>query len=174
MSEELRHAIAEQVAAMDPKGTKSAWGKAFLTLAAEHGMDDLADWQAAQLIAASGTYVAKVRAAEERRRQAERLLTLGLSTAGGRPITPTLSVRAEGGGRQGVLWYEATPLQFIEAVMREQAVVDGRAESNAVRMRLAVQIRESEALMALPTLADVCAALGLDPDTLGLEGLEVA
>lgn len=174
MSDELRHAIAEQVVAMNPGGRKDDWGRDFLALAAEHGMPDFEDWTAARLISACGNYVNSIHAAEQRRKQAERLNELGLSTATGRPITPTLSVRTEDGGRQGVLWYEATPRQFIDAVMREQAVVDGRANSNAVRMRLALQIRQDERLMELPTLRDVCAELSVNPDTLGLEGLEVA
>jgi hypothetical protein len=174
VSEELRHAIAEEVIDLHPGADKATLGQAFLDTAEGSDMADFDDWCRAQLLRVAGQYVSGIRAAREKRRRNERLLSRGVAVATGRPITPTISVRGTDGSRQQVLWVEATPRQFVDAVLREQAVVDGRAESNAIRMQLAELVRGDEQLMALPALRDVCAELAIDPDTLGLEELEAS
>lgn len=170
MSEELSQEIAEQVLALHPNASKATWGKVFLALAAEE--PKLEPWLEARQVTSLGHYVTQLKSRRAAQRRNERLIELGVSTATGRPISPTMSVRMADGSRQGVLWVEASPAQFVEAVLREQAVVDGRAESNAVRVQLAEILKGHEALMELPTLGDVCERLAIDPDTLGLEDLE--
>jgi hypothetical protein len=174
VSEELRQSIAEQVLGMHPDADKNTWGRAFLELADEHDMPDLEDWREAQVVLAASRLVTRVKAARERRRRDERLLSRGVAVTTGRPITPSISVRTEDGARQTVLWVEATPRQFVDAVLREQAVVDGRAESNAIRMQLAELLQGDKKLMSLPALREVCAELEIDPDTLGLDELGAA
>lgn len=170
MSEELSQEIAEQVLALHPSASKATWGKVFLALAADE--PDLEQWLDSKLIASLGNYVTQLKSRQATQRRNERLISLGVSTATGRPISPTISVRMTDGSRQGVLWVEASPAQFVEAVFREQAVVDGRAESNAIRMQLAEILNGRKSLMGLPTLGAVCEELEINPDTLGLEDLE--
>ncbi len=172
MSDELRHAIAEQVIGLDPDGNKTTWGKAFLELAEQYGMSDFGDWKNAQLISICGTQVGRVKTAIERKQKNARLLERGVAVGTGLNVNPTISVRTKDGARQLMLWTKATPAQFLAAVFREQAIVDGRAESNAIRMQLAERLRKDELLMELPTLGDVCAALEIDADILGLDELE--
>lgn len=68
-----------------------------------------------------------------------------------------------------MLWTEASPRQFIEAVLREQSVIDGRNDSNAIRLQVVEMIQTDKRLMELGTLRDVCAELDVDPDMLGLD-----
>lgn len=122
-------------------------------------------------MSALGAYVQGIKAAEEKRKQADRLMSLGVSTATGRPISPVISIRRPDGSSQGVLWTEAEPLAFVEAVLREQRVVDGRNDSNALRLAIVRLIESREDLAALPTLGDVCREVGVDPDALDLSEL---
>lgn len=163
--------IAEQVLGDSPSATKNEWGQDFLRLAQEHDQESIEAFIHDRLVANLGSYVAKVKEVREEKRQQERLMQLGVSYAG-RPITRTISVsRSNGGGRQMMLWTEASPAQFIEAVQREQHVIDGRKDSNAVRLLVVKMLTRDETLMGLPTLGDVCNHLDVDPDTLGLEEL---
>lgn len=173
MSESVQQAIAEQVLGLHPKGTKLEWGKAFMALADDNFCDDpdLQDWLESREYSSLGKYVSDVRASKEKAAQNERLMSRGVAVASGRPVNPSLSIRHEG-VTQLTAWTEATPEQFIEAVLREQRVVDGRSDANAVRLGLVELMKDDEHLLSLPTLADVCAELGIDPDTLGLDDLE--
>lgn len=172
MTDSVQQAIAEQVIGLHPHGSKREWGRAFLALAEDFADDpELAAWLRAREEASLGRYCADIQQHRQRVAQNERLMTRGVAVATGRPINPSLSIRNEGVA-QLMHWIEATPEQFIEAVLREQRVVDGRRDANAVRLALVELMKDDERLMKLPTLADVCAELGIDPDTLGLGDLE--
>jgi hypothetical protein len=77
----------------------------------------------------------------------------------GRPMTKTIKVNG-----QLRLWYEVTPAQWCAAVFREQQVVDGRQESNAVRLELVRLLDGRPDLMGLPTIEAVLTTLGLPLD----------
>lgn len=154
--------------------TKQEWGEELLRLADLHSesvaiQQELRDKHVATL----GKYVSDVKAQREKRAHAKRLMNRAVSYSG-RVMTPTISIRNADGVTQGVLWIDATPRQFIEAVRREQAIVDGRNDSNRVRWNLARACLDDEHLLDLPTLKDVCAEMGVDPDTLGLSELGAA
>jgi hypothetical protein len=89
-------------------------------------------------------------------------------------MAPTISIRNAEGGSQGVLWIYASPAQFIDAVRREQAIVDGRNASNRLRWEIVRMLEQDDHLRELATLKDVCVELGIDPDTLDLEALEAS
>jgi len=163
--------IAEQVLGELPQASITAWGKEFLRLAEVHDQPGISEFVTAKTIAALGNYIKGVKAQQETARRNARLMARGVATSTGRPITPTLSVRAQDGSRQQCLWYEATPAQFLEAVLLEDQIVAGRLASNRVRLSVVEAMQNDASLMDLPTLVDVCEALGIDPDTLGLEEL---
>lgn len=167
----MRQAIAEQVLAMHPKGGHAQWGHAYIDLVDELDADEVRPWMDERQAKDLGRYVGQVEAEREKRRRNERLMARGVAVGTGRPITPTLSVRTPRGTRL-MLWTEASPAQFVEAVLREQNVTEGRLAANAVRLTLVQAIKGDDELMALPTLADVCERLGVDPDSLGLTDLE--
>lgn len=164
--------LAEEIIAALPAGTASEWGEAFILAVEEHGDDTVAAWLHDKQVAAMGRYVSGVLARRRAKERADRLIARGVSVATGRAITPTLSVRGEDGARQLVLWVEATPLQFIDAVEREQNVIEGRLGANRTRLAIAEAIKDDDHLMDAPTLAVVCERLGIDPDVLGLDELE--
>lgn len=93
-------------------------------------------------------------------------------TWAGKPMrmTPTLSVRTDR-GRQQKLWLECSLAEFVNAVLSEQAVVDGRSESNVRRMRFVEMLQSTPDLMALATLRDAITTAGFDPDDLALDEL---
>lgn len=166
--------VAEQVLASHPDGNKEIWGRAFLEVAEEVDAEALERWTERKVIAAAGRAVSDFKGRREAQRRNERLIARGISVATGRPISPTISVRSPDGSRQHALWTQVPPQEFVEAVMREQSIVDGRRDANAIRLRLVRMLQADEQLMALPTLGDVCAELDIDPDTLGLDELEAA
>jgi len=172
--DDFTEAIAEHVLASHPQANKDVWGRAFLDVAEEMDGEGLEQWTQRKLIAAAARAVSDFKRAREERRRNERLMERSIAVATGRPISPTMSIRMPDGSRQHALWTQVPPQEFIEAVMREDSVVNGRRDANAVRLRLVKMIRADESLLALPTLADVCAELEIDPDTLGLEELEAA
>lgn len=165
------HDIADQVLAGNRTANKAEWGEEMWRLIAAHNDEELNGWLRARIVASLGSFVGQVKAAREQRKQKERQREYGVSSGSGRPVNPYLSVRGDDGSRQGLLWIEATPIQFMEAVFREEAVVRGRAEANAVRMKLAELIQEDEQLQELADLKTVCSELNIDPDTLGLAEL---
>lgn len=171
MTGSIQQAIAEQVLGLHPGASKVEWGKAFLALAEDFDDEDLGEWLTRRQHYSLGEYVASVKNAREKSAQNKRLLDRGISVATGRPINPSLSIRREG-VTQLAAWVQASPEEFVEAVLREQRVVDGRRDANAVRMALVELMKDDDGLMALLTLADVCDELGIDPDTLGLDDLE--
>jgi len=172
LTEDLNAAnLAGQVLSESPHGSKLEWGERFLELARFHAMPHIREFISQRTVAALGSYVAGIKAAEEKKRQNERILSRGISHTG-RLITPTISIRGGDGSRQQGLWVEASPFQFIEAVLREQNVIDGRAASNAMRMKVVEMLQSDPGLMDLATLGEVCRELGVDPDTLGLDELE--
>jgi hypothetical protein len=160
--------LADDVLAGNPKGSKAEWGRAMRDLAAAEGM---AAYLEAKLIETLGNYVSGRKASNEQHSQVARLAGLEVSHTG-RPLSPTISVRRPDGARQLVLWIDATPQQFIDAVFRQQNTIDGLQTANSVRFELAAQMQADESLLALPTLRAVCDRLDLDPDTLGLDELE--
>jgi hypothetical protein len=166
--------LANQVLDAGYNCTKQEWGDDLLKLAGKHSKSeaikqDLHD----KLTAALGSYVSDVKARREKTAHAKRLMNRAVSYSG-RVMTPTISIRNAEGISQGVLWIDATPRQFIEAVQREQAIVDGPHDSNRVRWNLVRACLDDEHLLGLPTLKDVCVELGVDPDTLGLSELEAS
>lgn len=169
--------LAEQVLKTCGRGaTKAEWGEELHRLIREDHFEDdgLAEFLHGRIVASLGKYVHEVKAGQEKRRQGARLMALGVSTETGRPISPVISIRRSDGSSQGVLWTEAEPLQFVEAVLREQRVVDGRNDANALRLAIAQLIQSREDLAGLPTLAAVCKAVNVDPDALSLEQLDTA
>lgn len=171
MSDMTPSDIAEQVLSTLPKATKDEWGREFLRLAKVHGQEQIDEFVTGKTITALGTYIKGADAHRQAVARNDRLMARGVATATGRPITPTLSVRAKDGSRQQCLWVEATPMQFMEAVLLEQRIVDGRRDSNKVRLIVVEAMQADEHLMELSTLGDVCRSLGIDPDALGLEEL---
>lgn len=161
--------LASDVLAWDRRASKHEWGLDLLARVEDADDDALNEEVREKLIGKLGDYVAGVKAAAEKARQAERMLAVGYN---GRPITPTVSVRNEDGSTQTMLWIDASPAQFMDAVLREQSVVDGRLRSNIVRLKVVDMLRQDDCLMDLPTLQDVCNALGVNPDTLGLDELD--
>lgn len=168
MTDLTLHDLAEQVLGAAPTGTKTEWGKRLAKLAGDNG-DAIAAEVDRKLHATLGAYVAGIKSAQARQAQHERALERGI-THEGRPLTSTISVRTET-GTQTMLWMEASPTQFVEAVFREQSVIDGRSNSNKLRRKVAEMCQDDDGLMDLPTLADVCAELGIDPDELELNVL---
>lgn len=157
-----------------PDATKDECGAALARLVGDlYGAERWQHEAHARYIRSLGAVVSALSA---RTKDAEKRERLALATENGiayngRPITETLSVRRDDGSRQLVLWTQATPSQFVEAVLREEAVAAGRVRSNRVRMQLASIIADDEHLMALPTLAAVCEREGINPDSLGLDEL---
>lgn len=164
--------LAEQVLSANYLGTQAQWGRELRLLLDAHDEPHLLDWQRERLESSLANYVKQHKTRLEHIRQQERALAIGI-TPNGRLINPTISVRNEAGGRQTLLWVEATPSQFIEAVLCEQSVIDGRNQSNRLRLHVVELLQQDESLMALPTLGAVCGAVGIDPDSLGLDDLAV-
>lgn len=162
--------LAADVLALEPHSTKAQWGRMLDDLAAQTADEDVQAEVEAKKVIALGAYVAGVKSAQEKSRQAQRLLDRGISFSG-RPMTPMLSIRTDEGAHQLTLWLEATPSQYIDAVLREQKVIDGRGDSNRVRLHIVDMLQEDESLMELACLRDVCDQLSVDPDTLLLEEL---
>ncbi len=166
--------LANQVLDWGNDCTKHEWGEELLRLAQLHPdaisvQQELND----KIVAGLGKYVSDIKASRERKAHAARLMNRAVSYSG-RVMTPTISIRDETGATQGVLWIHATPAQFIDAVLREQAVVDGRNRSNRLRLHLVKRMQADESLRELAMLKDVCDAEGIDPDTLGLDELEAS
>lgn len=166
MSEVSLHDLAEEVLSVSPNGNKTEWGEALIRLVGDQG-DAIAAEAHSKYVAAMGAFVSSVKAAQARAEQAARIAHI---TYHGRPLTPTVSVRGEY-GRQLKLWLDASPREFVEAVFREQSVVLGRLNSNKLRIKIAELCQQDDALMELPTLADVCNELDIDPAQLELEEL---
>lgn len=161
--------LAQQVLTWAPNGTKQEWGAELLRLVHAHQSESLDREVENKLIAALGTYASGLKASRERSEQAQRMLDRGIAY-NGRLVTPTIAVRGDIGSQQ-VLWTEATPRQFIDAVLREQKVIDGRNDSNRMRRQLVELLLQDERLLDLDSLGAVCTELGIDPDTLALEEL---
>lgn len=162
--------LADHVLALMPDGAKADCGRELLTAVRSYDIDTITTEVEARTIASLGSYVAGRKSAAAKTSQAERLMTYGV-TYTGRPISPTLSIRSEDGTSQLAAWTDATPRQFLDAVLREQKVIDGRNDSNRLRLHVVDLLTQDEALMGLPSLSSVCAALGVDPDLLGLDDL---
>lgn len=166
------HDLAEQVIAWDTTASKEQWGKEMLRLVEAHDTKALHEFVTARTVQALGSYVSSVKGAQEKRRQYERQLKRGVSAASGRPVKPTMSIRNEDGSTTHMLWIEASPQQYVDAVLRESRVIGGRAASNEVRLQVVEAIQGDEALAEMDTLAQVCRELGIDPDTLALGELD--
>ena len=166
MSEVTLHDLAEEVLSIYPSARKDEWGEELIRRVGQEG-DAIQQEAHAKFVAAMGAYVSNIKAAQARAEQAERVAQVSYH---GRPLTPTISVRTDA-GRQLMLWLDASPRQFVEAVFREQSVVVGRLNSNKLRVKVAEMCQQDEQLMELPTLADVCNELDVDPEELELEEL---
>lgn len=55
----------------------------------------------------------------------------------------------------------------------EQAVIEGRSTSNALRLQVVEWLENDDTLRELPTVGDVCRAVGVDPAALDLDELAV-
>lgn len=172
MTDLTLHDLAEDVLDGNPNGTKDQWGAALIRAVGDGelldgGRDAIQVEATHKYVASMGAFVSGIKAARERARQVERTAHV---TYHGRPLTPTVSVRTDA-GRQLMLWLDASPRQFVEAVFREQSVALGRLNSNKLRLKIAEMCQQDDELMDLPTLAHVCDALDVDPDDLELEAL---
>lgn len=161
--------LAEQVVASLPNGTLTEWGAELINLARFHGMDF---WLDQRLTQSCGAFAKNTYQQLEQRRQAERLVARGV-TYSGKPMSSTISIKNDDGSRQTVLWIDASPAAFIEAVLTEQAVIRGRQDANSLRFQVVEMLQDDPTLRELPTLGAVCEACGIDPDTLGLDELAV-
>lgn len=137
------------------------------------GADFAEAWFREAAVSRASAVIDKVAAGDARKIAAQRAVQLGVAAGTGRPVSPTLSVRTEH-GRQLMLWQQATPRQFVEAVRTEQAVALGRLDANKPRHKLVERMLCEPALLTLPSLADVCRALGVDVVTLDLDSLPSA
>lgn len=168
MSEELSPSdLADQVLDESPKASKTEWGARLAEVARAHGMTAFLDRALTEKL---GAYVAGRKSLLAKRRQADDLATRAVGYDG-TPLSPVISVGTSKGERQLKLWVDASPAEFMAAVFTEQSVVDGRNRANSLRMQIAEQIAEDETLQELSTLAEVCTALGVDPNMLGLSEL---
>jgi hypothetical protein len=163
------YSLAEQVLRANPKATKYEWGVELRQLVQFHDDRSVNAEVEEKTLTVLGQYVAGIKTNIEKQAQAERHIDRAVSYSG-RLMTPTLSVRTDLGS-QTMLWTEASPQQFMEAVLREQAIIDGRRDSNRVRLSVFEMLKEDDQLSELPTLGDVCKQLHIDPDTLGLDEL---
>lgn len=162
------HDLAEQVIRWDTNASKEQWGKEMLRLVEAYDTEGLHEFVNTRTVQALGAYVSSVKGAQERQRQYERQLQRGVSAASGRPVKPTMSIRKDDGSTTHMLWIEASPQQYVDAVLRESRVIGGRAASNEIRLQVVEAIQADEELASLATLAQVCRKLGVDPDTLAL------
>jgi hypothetical protein len=161
--------LADQVMHWSYNGKKPEWGEELLRLANLHGLEEeVRDKTVATLGKFVSDHKAKWDAGQKKERWRKRGVILGV-THSGRPITETLSVRGDDGKRQLPLWTQCSPRQYMEAVSREQRIVTGRDASNAIRWEIVNAMQAEPALLDLPTMLDVCKALGIDPDLVGLE-----
>lgn len=165
--------LADQVLMANYNGTKRDWGQELLDLVRAHDEQHLMTAVHEKTVTALGNVVNSRKTSRETAAKNERLASRAVAYTG-RPLNPTISVRTESGARQGVLWIYATPRQYIDAVIREQKVIDGRNDANAVRLQLVELMQQDDHLQDLATLKDVCDELGIDPDTLGLDDLDAA
>jgi hypothetical protein len=173
--------LCDEVLARLPHGTKDEWASELLDLARRHRLDHELDTVLTHALSRRVSAHAARRAEAHRRAvEASRVIELGVTHDGAplagshtppRLLTRTLSVRTDDHRSQLTLWDAATPQQFVDAVHREARIIVGRTEQNAVRLGLARAIERDESLKALATVRDVCQALGIDPDTLGLDDL---
>lgn len=165
MNEEITPAdLADQVLDAMPNGSKLEWGDELRALANVNHMDDFID---RKLTEGLGQFVSSRKAALARKDQAAKALAIGYN---GSALSPVLSVRSNGATTLA-LWVDVSPKQYVEAVLREQNVVEGRNRSNQIRLQLATQMIADDILMGLSTLREVCTAIGVDPDALGLDEL---
>jgi hypothetical protein len=152
----------------EPNGTKIEWGQSLARLIEREGNANVKTWQRERLAATLGAAVASRQAQLKKAEQP----ALTHDGKGLLSITPTLSVRTDRGSQQK-LWVECTPAEFIHAVRREQAVIDGRSTSNALRLQVVEWLENDDTLRELPTVGDVCRAVGVDPAALDLDELAV-
>lgn len=160
--------LAEQVLAAYSDSTIDTWGREMDKLVDLNSSDHLKQWREQIVVAALGRYVKAIKAADARRRSA-----MCAVTHDGQPftsMTPTISVKS-GEARQLMLWWECSPGQFMDAVWREAATVAGRSESNDRRMKFVELLQEHPDAMALPTVKEAAALLGVDITELALEEL---
>lgn len=150
--------LAEQAIALHPKSTAAVLGIELSRLISLHA-PHLESWREELAIKALGRYCNTVKA-QLNQEGAPRV------TYDGRPMTSTISVNG-----QLKLWTECSPAEFVEAVLREQNVVDGRDQSNRSRRAFVNLLRQREDLMAMPTLGDAAQAAGWDVAALDLDEL---
>ena len=180
----------EVIAAIPDAEDKLMWGRAMDELIAATDDDDPVRDEArgkylmalAQVVSNRLAGIAR-REAKRRAKDAAERESMGEEgfhvDANGRPfgrkaemvMSPMISVKNESGGSQLTLWTKASPARFVEAVIREQSVVDGRSDANAIRMAVVRIINTDESLMALPTVQDVLDVLGIDHEVLALGDL---
>lgn len=157
--------LADQ--ALEIEGTsasKTILGKRMLDLIAEHDEAHINSWRHARLVASMGAFVSqhKARLIQD---EAPKVSYQGV------PMTGGISVGSSNSSRQMALWLDVSPQEFIDAVQREQNVVDGRSASNRVRLQIMQIVTADEELSQLPTLRAVLDALEIDPNELNLDEL---
>lgn len=157
--------LADEVLDDMPNATKYEWGQELSKRArSENLYAEIND----RLNTSMGALVTSRKSTRESAAMDARAPKVGYD---GSLLSPVISVANPDGGRQLTLWVNATPDQYVNAVTREQNVVDGRNRSNKVRLQLVERMIADPTLMELPHLKDVCVALRIDPDTLGLAEL---
>lgn len=154
--------LAVSVIAENPDATKVALAEAMYARLTASTDVALKDFLRRQTIRGLANYMGATKAAMEADAAPK-------VSYGGRPMTSTIAVNG-----QLKLWTACSPQEFVDAVLREDAVVTGRAESNRVRTAFVDQLKASSDLMSLPTLADAVAAAGWDIDALDLDSLEAS
>ena len=152
--------LAEQVIAANPGANGKTLGAALRSLIRLHASPVLDAWLDDQIIGALGRYCNNTKAAL----QAESTPKVSY---GGRPMTSSIAVNG-----QMKLWTECSPVEFVDAVLREQNVVFGRLQSNKARRAFVDLLRTRTDLMAMPTLGDAIVASGWDADVLALDDLD--
>lgn len=157
--------LARKVIKRTPDGTIDQWGTQLDKMIDKADEGYLNEWRLGAVRQTLGRFVKATKA----RLEADQGPKVSHD---GKPLgmTPTLSVRTEK-GRQLKLWTECSPDQFIEAVIREQRTVDGRHNSNALRMQVVELLEKRDDLRSMETLAVVLDAIGQDPAELKLDEL---
>lgn len=151
--------LVEQAIQMHPDAKDSTLGVALDRLIDLHGTPILRAFRRAQMLKALTTYCKSIKASMER----ESGPTVSYA---GRPMTSTLGVNG-----QLKLWTECSPAEFIDAVAKEQRVIDGRNDSNRTRRAFVDLLRSRGDLLELPTLGAALEAAGWDANALDLDDL---
>lgn len=154
-AETTPHALAETaLRQVGRNATKRELGKALIDLMVKAKSRLCNEWRQEREFNSAGKFVTGIRSRQDQ----ENKLVPSISYDG-RPMTKGISDHG-----QMRLWYEVPPATWCNLALREQQVVDGRHQSNIVRLKLAEMLKGRPDLMGLPTIGDVLKALRLPLD----------